>query len=176
MPHIIAQFLCPVQRDWRPVSPRPLFEWPVGRTLSLMSFSMRVPQAYASFNTLRFVSQLHSGIAGPDDVSLRSTAQMPQFTVEASWRVSIQQLRCAAEFRQVPEERAEDSLCKGSAARTLAHAALTLSNADRCVAVSPLYSVELARLRVHAFIDCGLCPPQKGNGDVPVAQTAQSVN
>src|SRR5690349_1026589 len=61
----------------------------------------------------------------------------------------------------------ENGLCKGSAARTLSHAALTLSNAYRSVAVSPLYSVELARLRVHAFIDCGLSPPQKGNCDVP---------
>src|SRR5260370_802217 len=97
-----------------------------------------------------------SSISGVDGVRLRPMAQMSQFTVEASWRVSIQQLRCAAEFRQIAEERAEDGFGKGSSARTLAHAALTLSNADRCVAFSPLYSVELARLRVHAFVDCGL--------------------
>src|SRR6266496_3585364 len=127
-------------------------------------------------NTLTLFLQPQFSTSGLDGVHLRSMAQMPQFTIEASWRVSIQQLRCAAEFRQIPEEYAEDSLCKGSAACTLAHASLTLSNADRCVAFSPLYSVELARLRVHAFVDCGLGPPQKGNCDVPVAQAAQSVN
>ena len=131
--------------------------------------------AIGRVNTLRFFSQLHPGIAGPDDVSLHSAAHMSQFAHETSGRVCIQELRCVAEFWHITEERAEDGFCKGSAARTLAHAALTLSNADRCVAFSPLYSVELARLRVHAFVDCGLGPPQKGNCDVPVAQTAQSV-
>src|SRR5439155_24073804 len=128
------------------------------------------------FNALSLFLQPESSIFGLDGVHLRSMAQMRQFTVEASWRISIQQPRCAAEFRHVPETGAENGLREGSAARPLAHAALTLSNAYRSVAVSPLYSVELARLRVHAFIDCGLSPPQKGNCDVPISQAAQGVD
>src|ERR1700745_3816810 len=103
-------------------------------------------------------------------------AQMPQFTVEASWRGSIQQIRCAAEFRQIPEKRAKDGLGKGSPSRALAHATLTLCNAYRSVMVSPLCSVEFARLRVHALIYCSLSPAQKWNCDVPVSQAAQGVN
>ena len=163
---------------------RSLFEWPVGRTLSLTSFfdartssNLGASGASASatsktrywrlsclqadlsvgdlkpkrvrgcsprgrarqdVNALSLYFQPKSSISGVHGVRLRPMAQMPQFTIEASWRVSIQQLRCAAEFRQIPENRAKDGLGKGSAARTLAHAALTLSNANRCVAFSPL--------------------------------------
>src|SRR4029077_7600521 len=145
-----------------------------GRVLSLLTLTAssisrstcphgRGCSALGRVNTLRFFSQLHSAIAGPDDVSLHSTAHMTQFAHESSGRVCIQELRGVAEFWHITKERAEDGFCKGSAARTLAHAGLTLSNADRCVAVSPLYSVELAGLRVHAFINCGPGPPQKGN-------------
>src|SRR5437660_8971225 len=104
-------------------------------------------------NPLSLFLQPQSSISGLDGAHLFSTAQMPQFTVEGSCRVSIQQLKCPAEFRQIPEKRADNSLCKGSPARTLSHAALTLSNAYRSVAVSPVDSLELARLRVPAFID-----------------------
>jgi hypothetical protein len=97
-------------------------------------------------HALSLYLQPKSSISGVDGVRLRPMAQMLQFTVEASWRVSIQQLRCAAEFRQIPEKRAKDGLGKGSAPRTLAHAALTLSNAYGCIAVTPLFSVEFARL------------------------------
>src|ERR1700756_4643256 len=127
-------------------------------------------------NHLRLFLQPESCISRQDGIHLHSTTQMPQFTVEASWGISIQQPRCAAEFRQIPEKRAENSLYKGSAACTLSHAALSLSNAYRSVAVSPLSSVELARLRIHSFINCSLSPSQKGNCYVPVPQAAQSVN
>ena len=53
----------------------------------------------AETNTLRFFSQLHSSLAGPEGVPLRSLADMPQFAYEASVRVCIQQLGWAAEFR-----------------------------------------------------------------------------
>src|SRR5260221_10213229 len=114
---------------------------------------------------LSFYLQPKSSISGVDGVRLCPMAQMPQFTVEASWRGSIQQIRCAAKFRQIPEKRAKDGLGKGSAPGALAHATLTLCNAYRCVAVSPLCSVEFARLRVHALIHCSLSPAQKWNCD-----------
>src|SRR5439155_9359065 len=92
------------------------------------------------FNALSLFLQPESSIFGLDGVHLRSMAQMPQFTVEASWRISIQQPRCAAEFRHVPEKGAENGLCEGSAARSLSHAALTMSNAYRRVSFLHIYS------------------------------------
>ena len=65
----------------------------------------------------RFFSQLHTGIAGPDDVYLHSTAHMPQFAHETSERVCIQEFRCVAEFWHITEECAEDGFCKGSLER-----------------------------------------------------------
>src|SRR5437870_12935598 len=81
------------------------------------------------FNALSLFLQPESSIFGLDGVHLRSMPQMPRFTFEASWRISIQQPMCAAEFRPVHEEGAENGLCERCAARTLSHATRALSYA-----------------------------------------------
>ena len=105
--------------------------------------------------------QIDPGLSGSNAKQPASVPHVMQFSAESASHSGVHQRRFAAGLGGKAKEGADNRLRKGAAASTLAHTAFPLSNPHWRIILAPVWSVELMRLRVDAFVDRSLRSPQK---------------